>query len=494
MNKSKTAIVIGAGVAGLAVSIRLAHKGYQVTTFDANAYPGGKLCEIRQDGYRWDAGPSLFTLPEYVKELFTLTGRDSADYITYVKLDPLAHYFWPDGTQLIAPATPEAMASAVQQATGEPSTHVRAHLNKAAQIDSITHFTFLQNSLHKFGTYFNRHTVSAITQLGRIDAFRTMHQANAARFTDPRIVQLFNRYATYNGSDPYRAPATLNVIPHLEFNQGAYFPTGGMIAITNGLFQLAKDVGVTFRLGEPVDRVWVKNKRAVGIRTGKGDVSSDIVVSNADVSLTYRKLMPDQPAPERLLAQEKSTSGLIFYWGVQKAFPKLALHNVFFSADYKLEFDTLFIDKRIPRDPTIYLNITSKYKPDDAPAGCENWFVMINTPPDDGTGGMPWQEMIAEARRRILGKLGSRLGTAIGPLIQTEAILAPQDIEARTSSLGGSLYGNASNSIMAAFLRHANFSRRIKGLYFCGGSVHPGGGIPLCLLSAKITAGLLPAC
>ncbi len=494
MSASKKAVVVGAGVAGLAVSIRLAHKGYKVTTFEANEYPGGKLCEISKDGYRWDAGPSLFTMPEYVEELFALTGRNISDYLSYERLDPVAHYFWPDGTHLAAAAATEALAAAVQLATGEPASRVRAHLKQAAVMDSITNFTFLQNSLHRLGTYANRQTFWAITQIGRIDALRTMHQANAARFEDKRVIQLFDRYATYNGSDPYRAPATLNLIPHLEFNRGAYFPAGGMIAITNSLFRLAKDVGINFRLGEPVNRILVKGRQAKGVRTAMGDYDADIVISNADVSQTYHKLMPDQPAPERLLAQEKSTSGLIFYWGMQRPFPKLALHNVFFSADYKLEFDTLFEAKRIPRDPTIYLNITSKHKPDDAPAGCENWFVMINTPPDDGTGTMPWREMITEARVQILAKLSSMIGTEIEPLIQTEAVLTPLDIEARTSSLGGSLYGNASNSAMAAFLRHANFSRSIGGLYFCGGSVHPGGGIPLCLLSAKITANLLPAC
>jgi phytoene desaturase len=493
MRGHKKAIVIGAGVAGLAASIRLACKGYNVTVIEANAYAGGKLCEFYQDGYRWDAGPSLFTMPENVDVLFTLCGENPRMHFNYQRLDPVAHYWWTDGAQLTGYADPERLAQEVQRKLQEPAQNVLAHLRQAARINRITSGTFLHKSLHRVGTYLTPETWWAILQLPQIDALRTMHTANAARFANPRVVQLFDRYATYNGSDPYRAPATLNIIPHLEFNQGAYFPEGGMVAITNSLLALARRQGVQLLLNTPAQEIIVENKRAVGVRITDETLPADVVVSNMDVTPTYRKLLAHQPAPEKLLAQEKSTSGLIFYWGVDHTFAQLGLHNIFFSADYQAEFAHLFNRKTVGPDPTIYLNISSKYKADDAPPGAENWFVMINTPPDDGTGRMPWDEIIAQARQNILAKLHAMLGTDVSQYIRTEAVLHPRLIEQRTSSLGGSLYGNASNNMLAAFFRHANFSRRIRGLYFCGGSVHPGGGIPLCLLSAKIAADQVPA-
>jgi phytoene dehydrogenase-like protein len=179
---------------------------------------------------------------------------------------------------------------------------------------------------------------------------------------------------------------------------------------------------------------------------------------------------------------------LIFYWGVKKEFPELDLHNILFSEDYKKEFDEIFNLKKAPTDPTVYINISSKDEKADAPAGCENWFVMINVP---GNQGQNWDEEISKARKAIVQRINQALNTDIESLIETESILDPRSIESKTQSFQGSLYGAASNNRNAAFLRHPNFSNQLKNLYFCGGSVHPGGGIPLALLSGKITAEII---
>jgi phytoene dehydrogenase-like protein len=254
------------------------------------------------------------------------------------------------------------------------------------------------------------------------------------------------------------------------------------------LVKAAKKLGVNFHFNEKVSRILHHNKVVSGIETEKASYSFSHVISNMDINPTYRKLLPDVAPPENLLVQEKSSSAIIFYWGIQKTFKELDLHNIFFSANYEEEFSHIFKTKQFYADPTIYLNISSKYKPDDAPAGHENWFVMINVPPNTG---QDWDQWIAKAREAVLQKLSRLLGTEIGPLIATESILDPRLIESKTSSFGGSLYGNASNNRYAAFLRHANYSSQIKGLYFCGGSVHPGGGIPLCLNSGKIVADMV---
>ena len=188
------------------------------------------------------------------------------------------------------------------------------------------------------------------------------------------------------------------------------------------------------------------------------------------------------------MKQERSSSALIFYWGIKKTFATLGLHNIFFSEDYKAEFDAMFKQQAIHPDPTVYINISSKMQVSDAPQGCENWFTMINVPNNTGQN---WDALIAEARKNIIKKLNKNLGIDLESLIENESILDPRTIESRTSSFRGSLYGTSSNSQFAAFLRHANFSKSIKNLYFVGGSVHPGGGIPLALLSAKIVADMV---
>lgn len=225
-----------------------------------------------------------------------------------------------------------------------------------------------------------------------------------------------------------------------------------------------------------------------GVRVQQEVLPAQVVVSNMDVINTYRKLLPAHRVPRHVMQAEKSSSALIFYWGMNRQFPQLDVHNIFFAKDYRQEFEHLFRHQQLWHDPTVYVYISAKMHAADAPAGAENWFVMVNAP---HRGGQDWPQLIRQARQHILQKLERMLGQPLEPHITTEHILDPLQLESRTSSYLGSLYGNSSNSRLSAFLRHPNFSSRIKGLYFCGGSVHPGGGIPLCLLSGKIVADLV---
>jgi phytoene desaturase len=480
--KHKVAIV-GSGIAGIATSIRLACKGHEVDVYEANSYPGGKLSEIQKDGYRFDAGPSLFTLPSLVEELFSLTGEKVEDHFEYRKLDVACHYFWEDGTFIKAYDNKKKLADEITSKTQEKAENIEKALRRSALLYKYLGEMFMYRSLHDPSTFLSKSAFKAYGNIWKMDFFRSMNQANEATFVDPKLVQMFNRYATYNGSNPYETPATMNIIPHLEFGFGAFFPQKGMHSITLSLYELAKRQGVKFHFDSPVEEITLDGKTATGIKVNGESKGYDRVVSNMDITGTYRRLLKKFPQPKKLLNQPKSSSALIFYWGVKKSFPQLDLHNILFSADYKREFEMIFEEAKIYHDPTVYINITSKYKSDDAPEGCENWFTMINVP---NNSGQDWDELISEARANILAKLSRMLGADIEKLIEVEEILEPRTIESKTFSSQGALYGNSSNNKFAAFLRHANFSKRIKNLYFCGGSVHPGGGIPMCLSSAKI--------
>jgi phytoene desaturase len=484
---SKKAIVIGAGIAGIAAAIRLATKGYIVEVFEANATPGGKLAEISKDKFRFDAGPSLLTLPQYIDELFELAGKDPAQYFQYQKLDVTCKYFYEDGTKLTAYADKEKFESEIATQTTESVQALQKQATNNAQLYRLTNPVFLQRAFNGLKELFTKDGLKAFLNLRKLDTGRTMHQANQSVFKDERLIQFYNRYATYNGSNPYTAPATLNVIPHLEQALGAYFPAEGMYSIITSLVKLADELGIKFNYNSTAEEIVLNGKVATGIKV-KGDVIlADIVISNMDIWFTYHKLLNNYPKlhPKKVLQQERSSSALVFYWGINKEFAGLDLHNIFFSANYKAEFDHIWQQKNIYHDPTVYINITSKLNPNDAPPGCENWFVMINVPANTG---QDWNTWITEARKNILTKLSGLMNENIGKLIISESILDPQDIESKTSSYQGSIYGTSSNNKYAAFMRHANKSAQIKNLYFCGGSVHPGGGIPLCLLSAKIVS------
>ncbi|MBC2840034.1 1-hydroxycarotenoid 3,4-desaturase CrtD [Robiginitalea sp. SC105] len=481
--------IVGAGIAGLATAIRLRAKGYQVDVFEANPYPGGKVHAASLGGYRFDLGPSLFTLPELVDELFELSGEQPGEHFRYHQMETTCHYFWDDGTRFQAPAGRENFVREASRVFSEPEARIRSYLQAAAKKYELTAPVFLEKSLHRIGTYLSAATLKALASSAGLGMLQSLDQVNRNNFENPKLVQLFNRYATYNGSDPYRTPGIMSMIPHLEMEMGTYYPQDGMHSITRSLYELALRKGVRFHFGKAVHRLETRGNSVVAIQTGDGRHPADVFVSNMDVVPTYRKLLPDEPAPEQTLSQERSSSALIFYWGMRHSFPELDLHNFFFSRDYREEFRCLFEEKGLAGDLTVYVNITSKETPSDAPAGCENWFVMVNAP---GDYGQDWKKITNQARGIILQKLGEILDTDLEKAIEVEEVLTPAGIADRTQSYRGALYGAASNNRLAAFLRHPNFSSRLKNLYFTGGSVHPGGGIPLCLLSARITAECIP--
>jgi phytoene desaturase len=395
----------------------------------------------------------------------------------------VGNYFYEDGTLISASADIDTFAAEIENKTTDTASKLKEHLKKSAFIYGVTKEQFLNKSLHKVASFLSFSTLFALIKLPFLNIFNSMNQVNESTFSDSKTIQLFNRYATYNGSNPYKAPGILNIIPHLEFGLGAYLPKGGMHEITNSLVKLAKDIGVEFHFNQEVTSIDTENNLAKSVTTATANYEADIVVCNADIHTVYNKLIPTAKKLKEVDKQERSSSALIFYWGIDKEFPQLDLHNIIFTEDYKTEFEHIFDSKTIYDDPTIYINITSKKIKEDAPKGKENWFVMINVP---SVYGQDWDSMIAQARKNILNKISRNLGEDIEKLIQFEEQLTPQLIQDKTYSFKGSLYGTSSNNRFAAFFRHKNFSSHYKNLYFCGGSVHPGGGIPLALLSAKI--------
>ena len=479
--------IVGAGIAGLAASIRAAVAGHKVTVFEVNSYPGGKLTAFEKQGYRFDAGPSLFTMPQYVDDLFILAGENPADHFKYIRLDPVCNYFWEDGTNLSAHADKKKFSTEAAKKLNVPADYVLSSLQDSADKYEANGRIFLEKSLHKWSTWLNIPVFKALLKIHKYDLFSSINSVNERLVKHPKLVQLFNRFATYNGSDPYRAPGLLTIIPHFEHHIGAYYPENGMHSITKAVYELALRLGVTFHFNTRVEEILTKNKVIYGLRTEEKTYPFDKLICNMDVFFAYKKLLPNHAKPNRILQQERSTSAIIFYWGIKKIFPQLAMHNLFFSDDYRGEFKYLK-EGKVAKDVSIYVNLTTEHTPSDAPEGCQNWFVMINVP-SQSADSEPLD--IDDLREHAIAKLSRMLGEPIKPLIEMEEILSPQEIESRTQSHQGSLYGTASNKPLSAFLRHPNFSNEVKGLYFCGGSVHPGGGIPLCLLSAKIAVELL---
>ncbi len=485
--QQKRAVIIGSGVAGLAVAIRLAVQGFDVSVYEKNHHPGGKLSAFETDGFHFDAGPSLFTQPQNIEELFSLAEEPIEDYFTYQKLDIACKYFYENGIEINAYSNEEMFANELQEKTGEPVENVKQYLRRSENLYNNIAGMFLNHSLHKKRTWLHSRSLKALASVKFPYLFKSLGTYNK-RFASKEVQQIFNRFATYNGSNPYKAPAMLSLIPHLEQTEGAYYPKGGMINITNALYDLAVKKGVQFHFKAAVQKIICPDNKATGIVVNNENIIADVVVSNSDVYFTYKNLLGNNKKANKVLKQERSSSALVFYWSINTTFPQLELHNILFTENYPAEFDYIFKKKKIYNDPTVYINVTSKMEKGQAPANCENWFVMINVPADTNYEVEKLKEVV---KVFIVKKINGILKTDIEKHIVAEEILHPQSIETNTGSYLGSLYGTSSNTKTAAFLRHPNFTTHIKNLYCCGGSVHPGGGIPLCLKSAKIVSDLI---
>ena len=486
---NKRVVVIGGGLGALSSAIRLARLGFSVQLFEKNPKIGGKVNEVILEGYRFDTGASLLTMPFVIDELFDFAGFKRADYLDFVSLDPICRYFFSDGSVMDASADKAKMRTAIQQLSPDDVESYARFLKYAARIHTLTSEIFMFTPIHEFKKLMKPRHFQTLFRLHQIDPFRTIHQSVSRFFSDPRLVQLFDRYATYNGSNPFQAPATLNIIPYIEYELGGYYVKGGIYRLVDALVTVARELGVQIYTSARVEKICHERKRVSGVQVNGKEVKADYVCCGADAVVAYNELIDGhQKRRERLNRLEPSLSGMVFLWGVRAKHPKLAHHNIIFSRDYDAEFKQIFKHQQVPDEPTIYIAITSKADAEHAPADSENWFVLLNMP--YLTRGQMWEEETVRMRSVVLDTL-KRLGFDIADRIEVEEVYTPVDFSELYASNQGSIYGISSNSKTTAFKRIPNRSRTLDGLYFAGGSVHPGGGIPLVILSGKMAATLI---
>lgn len=478
----KKAVIIGSGIGGLATAIRMRVKGYEVHVFEKNSYIGGKLTVLESNGFRFDAGPSVFTLPHLVTELFELAGKNPSDYFEYLRHPIAAKYFWNDGTIFTAPAQKEQFAEVASHQFGEPKERILKYLNDSERKFRISKPVFLEKSVHLKKNYFSKAYLKSYPALVTMDIFKSLHRTNKRFVQHPKLVQVLDKFASYIGSDPYRTPGIMSLMTHLEITEGVFFPKNGMHDIVTSIHRLGTDIGVHFHLESAVEKIETNGNSVTGIVANGTFIECDVAFSGTDAHFAHQHLLKEKKLPKSVL-QERSSSVVVFYWGINKQFDELDLHNMFYPDDYASEFNGLFSTGKVIEDASIYIHRSCEVVKSDAPEGMENWFVMImapsNTQLDDET-------LIASYRNIAVSKLNRILKTDLEQHIVFEDYLSPRRIEEKTNSYQGALHGISSNSVLSFFQRHSNFSKSYKNLYFVGGSTHPGGGIPQCLCSAKI--------
>lgn len=487
--------VIGAGMAGMACAARLQAQGHRVSVFEQNATWGGKLGQFTHENHVFDTGPSLFTLPAVYRDLFLKTGAPLEDSVELVDLSTAFRYQFSDGTVLEMPGVGiGACSDAIGDILGGTSAQEwRKFMQRAAQMWNATRTSFLESELHGLRTLLAMSW--RLKDLQTIAPTKSLRTLARHHFTDPRMVTLVDRYATYTGSDPRQAPAVLATIPYMEQTFGTYHIRGGLRSLGQALFERCLQLGVEFTFQTGIDAI-VGNETAKGVVTSAGQtILSDVVIANVDAQTVYTSLL-SSPAQQMCRKEQQkikrstpSLAGFVMLLALRGKSPNLAHHNIWFPQNYDAEFDDIFGIQGRPHpvnDPTIYVcnpNDTAMSAPD-----CESWFVLINAPRHQPTIGVDWSDSaLADHYKHHVLKLMQEKGVNITNRITWSHVRTPADLEAEVGAPGGSIYGTSSNGSMSAFLRPSNTSP-LPGLYLVGGSAHPGGGLPLVAMSAQIVA------
>lgn len=508
-------MVIGAGVGGLAAAIRLAAKGFAVKLLEQNDRVGGKLNlwevhhphRVADQPFRFDTGPSLFTLPFVFQDLFEAAGHDVREHLPITRLDPIAVFRWSDGTTFELRTQSEALESELRRISPSDVAGWKKLAAQGKRIWDLSAELFLFHAPEQVlrGTAGNDEGFSPLRSLKMLTVpFRIGMFGNFARLIDRHIAsqklrEVLYQYATYSGASPFKAPATLAVIPHAETHFGGWYINGGMYRLAEQLLKLATGLGVEVQTNCTVSKILIerfgKRARARGVQLSDGtQIESDVVVANSDVVYTYRRLIPPEHRPRytdpTLDKLEPGGSGMVLLLGVDGTYTQLAHHNKFMPGDYTSDLRAMFDTHTVPDDPCIYVCASTRTDPTQAPDGCENLFVLASAPALDGR--IDWSVEGLRYRDQLVRTLEQRWGlTDLARRIVVERRITPSDLQSLFNANAGTIYGIGSNSRRAAFLRPPNRDRHVRGLYFAGGATHPGGGLPLVALSGKIVTELV---
>ncbi len=486
MNKKKTAsgdrvVVIGAGLGGLSAAISLAAAGRQVRLFEKNAHLGGKLNLLEREGYRFDLGPSIMTLPQVFRDLFARADRQFDDYVRLCPVTPHWRNFFEDGCVVDLDPDPARMRAELAKlgpGLEKPLADFLAYSRKQYECVEAGYF---RHGLDSFGALVRHYG----WRVFGLDFMRSMHGSVSRRLPERHLRDIFDFFIKYVGSSAVRAPGFMNLMPHIQFGFGLWYIEGGMYNLARGLGRLLEECGVDVRLNCEVTEIVRDGRRVTGVQAGGTFHPADWVVSNMEVIPASRDLLRQPPEQLRRLRKfEPACSGIVIHLGVDRVYDCLAHHNFFYSANQTRHFDTVFRRHQLPDDPTLYVVAPSRTDPAVAPTGCDNIKILPHIPWIDDDHPLDHEDYVA-LKTRVLDKL-ERMGlTDLRRHVVVEDFWTPFDIRDRYYSNGGSIYGVVSDRWKNLAFKAPKRSPDFDNLLFVGGSVNPGGGMPMVVLSGQ---------
>lgn len=497
--RSLTVGVVGGGLAGLAAACTLAARGHRVTLFDKNSWVGGKAAVHQQDGYRFDMGPTILTLPSVLKRIFEEAGKKVDDYLDLVLLDPQWRCFFQDGSVLDLVADVEKMKAQLRTFSKNPNTAdgYERFIKISRRLHDVSNKFFFWRSVEGITDTFETSGAFNLQVLSDVMSLRmgkTVASLVRQQVPDEKAAQMIDHFTQYVGSSPEASPAVLCGIAHMQTEEGVWYPMGGTRAVPEALYKLGTELGVTYKTEADIETILTTEKRAKGVKLTSGETFMfDAVVSNCDAVRTHRELMKGTPADtkfEKRRKYEPACSGVVLYLGLNKRYDHVLHHNFVFSRDPHEEFEWIYNKGEPAPDPTCYVCAPSLTEPAVAPEGGEALYILVHTPylrPHHD-----WSQMLPKYREVILDKLESTGAMKdIRSRIVTEASLTPEGIHKRYRVLNGAIYGLASHGRFLGAFKPGNRSKDVKGLYLAGGAAHPGPGMPMVMMSGWIAADTL---
>ncbi|KAA0549586.1 phytoene desaturase [Bacillus sp. BGMRC 2118] len=486
--KNKNVLVIGGGLGGLSAAISLAQAGYDVSLYEKNEHIGGKLNRLEQDGFGFDLGPSILTMPQIFEKLFSASGKSMKDYVPIEKLDHQWRSFFPNGNIIDLYEDLKEMQEKNPSLSERDMREYQDLLHYSKRLYDMTDKTYFQHGVDKTREIM-KHT-GLFTALKNFDLFSTVHGAIDKRISNVQFRDMLSYFIKYVGSSPYDAPAVLNMMIYMQHDQGVWYVPGGLHKLASGLVKLANEVGVHFHLGRKIVKLEKKNDEITGALLEDGTrLTADYYVSNMEVIPVYERLLEEDSHFVNKLKKkfEPASSGLVMHLGVKKSYPQLRHHNFFFAENMKQQMQSIFHRRELPNDPVIYLVNVNKTDPTQAPDGHENIKVLPHIPyiQDQKPFTQQEYEQFAERTLMKLEKMGLH---DLRANIVTKDLWTPEDIRRMYGSDRGAIYGTVSDLKKNKGFKHPKQSERYSNLYFVGGTVNPGGGMPMVTLSGQLVS------
>lgn len=481
-----TALVIGAGIGGITTAARLAKNGYEVTVLEKEATPGGRCNQIVRDGHRFDIGPTLFLMPEIWEETFASLGENLSDHLDLKRIDPTYKVHFEDGLQLQLTSDIGEMQRQLEAVDKTAFTGFLGYIAEGAKHYKISVEKFVGRNFYNIFEYFSLKNLPLIFSLKALDK----HYTNTSRFfKDERLKAAFTFQNMYLGLSPYDAPATYSLLQYTELAEGVWYPMGGMYAGIQALTKVAEKLGVKFIYNSPVKKINVGKTQVESVLTADGKTyNADIFVGNADLPYIYKELLPDAAEAKKLDEKLYTCSTIMFYWGVDKQYKQIAHHNVFLGGDYKASFDQIFEKHTLPEIPSFYVHAPVRTDAAAAPEGQETLYVLVPVGHLDARSAQDWDALVNRARETVFTRLAKEMGvTDLKEHIKFEIVYQPKVWKERFNLEKGAAFGLSHNFWQVGYLRPQNRHAKYKNMYFAGASTHPGTGLPIVLLSARLT-------